>query len=213
VTPTRAVEVDTPEGVGRATIHRPRAAKATLVLGHGAGGQGWTGDLEAITEALTADGWAVALVDQPWRLAGRKVATRPPTLDAAWIPIVRALRSGRGALPGPLVVGGRSAGARVACRTATAVGADAVLCLAFPLHPPGKPELSRASELLQPIGAALPVRVIQGARDPFGTPDEVRAVVPDPTCVTAVKGAHSFGRAPADVVAAAWDFLGTIAIP
>jgi len=165
----------------------------------------------AVTEAMTAQGWAVVLVDQPWRLAGRKVATRPPTLDDAWVPIVSSLLSGRGALPGPLVVGGRSAGARVACRTAEQLRADGVLCLAFPLHPPGKPELSRADELRRPIEAGIPTHVIQGARDPFGTPREVRAELPDPAYVTEARGTHSFGRAPADVVAAARSFLDQLA--
>ncbi|QGN57976.1 alpha/beta family hydrolase [Nostocoides sp. HKS02] len=213
MTTPRVVEIDTPQGPGRATIHRPRGARATLVLGHGAGGRDWTGDVLAVTEAMSAQGWAVALVDQPWRLAGRRVASRPAALDEAWLPIVSALRSGRGALPGPLVLGGRSAGARVACRTAEQLGADAVLCLAFPLHLPGRPEASRAPELLRPIEAGLPVCVIQGARDPFGTPDEVRATVPDPASVVGVKGTHSFGRAPADVVAAAVAFLTAVSPP
>jgi uncharacterized protein len=213
--PARVLEVDTPKGPARATVHRPSKAVGTVVLGHGAGGQGWSGDIVAVTEALTADGWAVVLVDQPWRVAGKKVATPPPTLDAAWVPVLEALTTGRGALPRPLVVGGRSAGARVACRTAVQVGADAVLCLSFPLHPPGKPESSRAEELLTPIRAGLPVHVVQGERDPFGTPDEVRrevrrevgAVVPDAAYVSSAKGTHSFGRAPADVVEAVQTFV------
>jgi hypothetical protein len=214
VKPTRVVEVDTPPGPARATVHRPPRAVGTVVLGHGAGGQGWSGDLVAVTEALTAEGWAVVLVDQPWRVAGKKVATPPPTLDAAWVPVVEALTSGRGALPKPLVVGGRSAGARVACRTAERVGADAVLCLSFPLHPPGRPESSRAEELLTPIRAGLPVHVVQGERDPFGTPSEVRAVVhtvvPDAASVSSAKGTHSFGKAPADVVEAVRGFLNAL---
>jgi uncharacterized protein len=215
--PTKVLEVDTPQGTARATVHRPPRAVGTVVLGHGAGGQGWSGDVIAVADALTADGWAVVLVDQPWRLAGKKVATPPKTLDAAWVPVVTALVTGRGALPRPLVVGGRSAGARVACRTAEQVGADAVLCLSFPLHPPGKPESSRAEELLTPIRAGLPVHVVQGERDPFGTPDEVRtevravvrAVVPD-AYVSSAKGTHSFGKAPADVVEAARGFVGAL---
>lgn len=208
--PARVVEVATPQGPARASVHRPPRAVGTVVLGHGAGGQGWSGDLVAVTEALTADGWAVVLVDQPWRVAGRKVATPPPTLDAAWVPVVEALVSGRGALPKPLVVGGRSAGARVACRTAERVDADAVLCLSFPLHPPGRSESSRAEELLTPIRAGLPVRVVQGERDPFGTPDEVRAVVPDAAYVSSAKGTHSFGKAPADVVEAVRGFVSAL---
>lgn len=208
--PTRVLEIETPQGLARATVHRPPRARGTLVLGHGAGGQGWPGDLVAITAALTVQGWAVVLVDQPWRLAGRKVATPPKTLDAAWVPVVAALTSGRGALPRPLVVGGRSAGARVACRTAQEVGADAVLCLSFPLHPPGRPESSRAEELLTPIRAGLPVHVVQGERDPFGTPSELRAVLPDAAYLTAAKGTHSFGRAPADVVEAVLAFVASL---
>ncbi|GAA4719712.1 hypothetical protein GCM10025782_16350 [Pedococcus ginsenosidimutans] len=209
--PTRVLDVPTPQGTARATVHRPRGARATLVLGHGAGGQGWTGDIVSVTREMTGLGWAVVLVDQPWRLKGLKVATRPPTLDEAWVPVVRALVTGPGKLPGPLVVGGRSAGARVACRTAAAVHADAVLCLSFPLHPPGAPERSRADELRQPLAAGLPLHVVQGLRDPFGTPEEVRAELPAADLVSAVKGTHSFGRDPVDVVVAARTFLEQVA--
>jgi len=209
--PTRVLDVPTPQGTARATVHRPRGARATLVLGHGAGGKGWTGDVVSLTHEMTRLGWAVVLVDQPWRLKGLKVASRPPTLDEAWLPVVQALVAGRGALPRPLVVGGRSAGARVACRTARAVGADAVLCLSFPLHPPGAPERSRADELRLPLAAGLPLHVVQGVRDPFGTPEEVRAELPTPDVVSAVKGTHSFGREPLDVVAAARAFLERVA--
>ncbi|MGO4340520.1 alpha/beta hydrolase family protein [Pedococcus sp. 2YAF34] len=209
--PTRVLDVETPHGTARATVHRPRRAHATLVLGHGAGGHAWTGDVVAVTREMTGLGWAVVLVDQPWRLKGLKVASRPPTLDEAWLPVVGALMGGRAALPRPLVVGGRSAGARVACRTAQAVGADAVLCLSFPLHPPGAPGRSRADELRLPVAAGLPLHVVQGVRDPFGTPEEVRAELPTPDLVSAAKGTHSFGREPADVVAATRRFLERIA--
>ncbi|MEO5981674.1 MAG: alpha/beta family hydrolase [Pedococcus sp.] len=205
--PSRVLGLDTPQGPARATVHRPPRSHATLVLGHGAGGQGWTGDVEAITAQMVRLGWAVVLVDQPWRLKGLRVASRPPTLDEAWLPVVAQLMNGRGALPRPLVVGGRSAGARVACRTAQASGADGVLCLSFPLHPPGAPGKSRADELRLPLAAGLPLHVVQGVRDPFGTPDEVRAELPDAAYVTAVNGTHSFGRAPTDVVLAARAFL------
>jgi dienelactone hydrolase len=103
----------------------------------------------------------VALVEQPWRVRGKKVAEAPPRLDAAWVDVLATLKGT------PLVVGGRSAGARVACRTAGAVGADAVLCLAFPLHPPGRPERSRLEEL---TAVEVPVLVVQGDRDAFGVP-------------------------------------------
>lgn len=103
----------------------------------------------------------MALVEQPWRVRGRKVAEAPPRLDAAWVDVLATMEGS------PLVVGGRSAGARVACRTAAAVGADAVLCLAFPLHPPGRPERSRLAEL---AAVPVPVLVVQGDRDAFGVP-------------------------------------------
>lgn len=123
-------------------------------------------DLQALAAAVSAAGHAVVLVEQPWRVAGRRIAPRPEALDEAWLDAVRALRPG-----GPLVLGSRSAGARVACRTAGALGAAAVVALAFPLHPPGRPERSRAEELR---ACPVPVLVVQGDRDPFGSPDEVR---------------------------------------
>lgn len=138
-----------------------------LALGHGAGGGIQARDLVALAAALPAGGITVALVEQPWRVAGRKLAPAPKTLDAGWRAVWPAL-----AAPGlPVVAGGRSAGARVACRTAAELGAAAVLALSFPLHPPGRPDKSRADELLA-AAAALPVLVVQGARDPFGHPDE-----------------------------------------
>ncbi|HYO19779.1 MAG TPA: alpha/beta family hydrolase, partial [Dermatophilaceae bacterium] len=136
-------EVETPVGMARAHLWRPSHPCGALVLGHGAGGSSWSVDLMALT-SLTGHGWLVALVEQPWRVAGRKVATPPAQLDVAWLAVLAALTSGHGRLPRPWVVGGRSSGARVACRTAAAVGADAVLALSFPLHPPGRPEKSRA---------------------------------------------------------------------
>jgi predicted alpha/beta-hydrolase family hydrolase len=132
-----------------------------LVLGHGAGGGVDALDLRAARNAALSLGWRVALVEQPWRVRGRKVAEAPARLDLAWVDVLRTLRGA------PLVVGGRSAGARVACRTAAQVGADAVLCLAFPVHPPGRPEKSRIAEL---EGVVVPVLVVQGARDAFGVP-------------------------------------------
>lgn len=172
--------VDTTEGPASVQVHRPTSGgRGTVVLGHGAGGGlgSWPQDLRSVLAAVD-HGWTVVLVEQPWRVAGRKVATRPPTLDAAWRDIVPALLSTD--LPRPLVVGGRSAGARVACRTspgdadADLPRADAVLCLAFPLHPPGKPERSRAAELATPLTLGIPTLVVQGAADPFGSPAEVR---------------------------------------
>lgn len=137
------------------------AGTGLLVLGHGAGGGVDTVDLLAARDAALEAGWRVALVEQPWRVRGRKVAEAPSRLDQAWSDVLAGLSGA------PLVVGGRSAGARVACRTAGEVGADAVLCLAFPLHPPGRPERSRWGEL---TAVQVPVLVVQGERDPFGVP-------------------------------------------
>lgn len=192
-------EVMTPVGPARLTITRPELAVGTLVLGHGAGGQSWSKDVLAVRDAAVDAGWTVVLVDQPWRLAGRRVADRPPTLDRAWVPVLadvtRAHGHGAEGTSGPLVVGGRSAGARVACRTAREVGADAVLCLSFPLHPPGKPERSRADELVLPGAAGLPVLVVQGQRDPFGTPEEVGEDIGTDGQVVSVPGTHTLTKA------------------
>ncbi|QMV21821.1 hydrolase [Streptomyces sp. SCUT-3] len=164
--------VPTPAGDARLTWHRPAGAPArcVLALGHGAGGGVEARDLRALALALPPLGHAVVLVEQPWRVAGKKVAPAPKTLDTAQ----RALweRVAAGADGAPVVSGGRSAGARVACRTARPLGASAVLALAFPLHPPGRPERSRADELL---GTGLPTLVVQGDRDPFGRPEEFPA--------------------------------------
>ncbi|GAA1886242.1 alpha/beta family hydrolase [Lapillicoccus jejuensis] len=188
--------LDTPYGVARAHVRRPRGARGTAVLGHGAGGGLGSVDLRAALDALHDGGWATVLVEQPWLVAGRRVATPPPTLDAAWVPVVTALTRGRGRMarvPGPLLLGGRSAGARVACRTAAALGADAVLCLSFPLHPPGRPDRSRAGELALVVDAGTPVLVVQGERDPFGGPDDVAPYVPV-GCVQPVAGTHTVAR-------------------
>lgn len=181
------VPLSTNQGPARVQVHPASgASRGTLVLGHGAGGGTSAKDLQTLL-AATNHGWHVALVEQPWRVAGRKIATRPPTLDAAWRDILPALLSDDGPLPRAagqlLVVGGRSAGARVACRTSAGdrevqlPRADGVLCLAFPLHPPGKPDKSRAPELLLPLGEHIPTLVVQGTADPFGSPAEVLAAV------------------------------------
>lgn len=199
-------EIDTPVGMARAHLWRPGHPCGSLVLGHGAGGSSWSNDLQSLT-SLAPCGWLVVLVEQPWRVAGRKVATPPATLDVAWLAVMAALTSGRGRLPRPWVVGGRSSGARVACRTAGAVRADAVLALSFPLHPPGRPAMSRASEARMVTDAGTRLAVIQGAKDPFGSPDEVRAALGTGAEVVAAVGTHSFTRNPADVLAAAGAFL------
>ncbi|WP_405678606.1 hydrolase [Streptomyces sp. NBC_00868] len=162
---TRTESVDTPAGEARITWHTARKARLVLALGHGAGGGVEARDLQALAASLPARGITVALVEQPWRVAGKKVAAAPKVLDEGWRALWPALAG-----PGlPVVAGGRSAGARVACRTAAALGAAGVLALAFPLHPPGRPEKSRAEELL---GAGLPTLVVQGGRDSFGRPQE-----------------------------------------
>jgi predicted alpha/beta-hydrolase family hydrolase len=142
-------------------VHLSGAGDGLLVLGHGAGGGVDAPDLRAARDAAHEAGMRVALVEQPWRVKGKKVAEAPARLDQAWVDVLAELTGT------PLVVGGRSAGARVACRTADEVGADAVLCLAFPLHPPGRPERSRLEEL---TAVRVPVLVVQGERDAFGMP-------------------------------------------
>ncbi|MFF0538180.1 alpha/beta hydrolase family protein [Streptomyces coelicoflavus] len=160
---TEAVETDA--GAARITWHRARDPRLVLAVSHGAGGGIEARDLTALAAALPAHGVSVALVEQPWRVAGKKLAPAPKTLDTGWRGVWPALTA-----PGPPVIsGGRSAGARVACRTAGELGAHAVLALSFPLHPPGKPEKSRAAELL---GAGVPTLVVQGGNDPFGRPRE-----------------------------------------
>lgn len=208
LTPAVPVELDVPGGVARVHVRRPRGARGTVVVGHGAGGGLRSVDLTAAVAALDGAGWATALVEQPWLVAGRRVAGRPPTLDAAWVPVVEALRQRGGALAtvrGPLVLAGRSAGARVACRTATTLDADAVLCLSFPLHLPGyagRPEKSRAPELRLVTDAGLPVAAVQGEADPFGTPEELAPYLPADR-IYPVRGTHTVPRGSAAAVSAA----------
>jgi predicted alpha/beta-hydrolase family hydrolase len=160
--------VETAAGTARITWRPADDARLVLAVSHGAGGGVEARDLQALGAALPAHGVSVALVEQPWRVAGKKVAPAPKTLDVGWRGLWPALAA-RGL---PVVSGGRSAGARVACRTATELGAAAVLALSFPLHPPGRPEKSRAEELL---GAGVPTLVVQGGNDPFGKPEEFPA--------------------------------------
>ncbi|WP_327114873.1 hydrolase [Streptomyces sp. NBC_01341] len=167
-TPKRTETVATDAGEARITWLPAKDARLVLAVGHGAGGGIEARDLQALAAVLPGRGATVALVEQPWRVAGKKLAPAPRTLDTAWSGLWPALAaSGL-----PVVAGGRSAGARVACRTAAALGAHAVLALSFPLHPPGKPEKSRRDELLE---AGVPVLVVQGGRDPFGRPEEFPA--------------------------------------
>ncbi|HEY3604139.1 MAG TPA: alpha/beta family hydrolase [Sporichthyaceae bacterium] len=168
----RRYEFATPTGPARAEVHPAgRKPAKVLVLGHGAGGGIDARDLAALAAGLPGRGIAVVLVEQPWRVAGKKVAAPPKQLDVAWLAVHDGLRAAK-ELTAPLVVGGRSAGARVACRTASTLGAVGALALAFPLHPPGRPGASRAEELL---GAGVATLVVQGERDPFGGPAEFPA--------------------------------------
>ncbi|WDO06309.1 hydrolase [Streptomyces murinus] len=157
--------VETDAGTARITWHRAAEPRAVLALSHGAGGGIEARDLVAIAGVLPGHGVSVALVEQPWRVAGKKVAPAPKALDTGWRGIWPALAG----MELPVISGGRSAGARVACRTARELGARAVLALSFPLHPPGRPEKSRADELL---GTGVPTLVVQGGNDPFGGPAE-----------------------------------------
>ncbi|WP_089155073.1 alpha/beta hydrolase family protein [Micromonospora sp. NBS 11-29] len=158
-------EIDTPRGPARIRLDPPGPAGTVLVLGHGAGGDVDAPDLVAVRDAVCDAGAGVALVTQPYRVAGRRAPAPAGHLDEAWTAVLAELRR-RLPQAGRWVVGGRSSGARVACRTAVGVGAAGVVALAFPLHPPGRPERSRAGEL----ATGLPTLVVNGDRDPFGVP-------------------------------------------
>jgi predicted alpha/beta-hydrolase family hydrolase len=168
--PTVPLPVATPRGAGRLFVDMSRDPRSILVLGHGAGGGTGAADLELLARQLPERGTTVVRFEQPWRTAGRRIAGPPASLDEAWVAAVRWLRDQEWG-QGRLFVGGRSAGARVACRTALALGVRGVVCLAFPLHLPGRPEKSRAAELLT---AGVPRLVLQGTKDSFGTPEEIR---------------------------------------
>jgi uncharacterized protein len=168
------IDVQTPTGLAQADLELPTSTpSALLVLGHGAGGGIDAPDLKAMTAAAREAGLAVARVRQPYSVAGRRAPAPAPQLDDAWIAVVEHLATLlRADYPRlPIAAGGRSSGARVACRTALATGAVGVVALAFPLHPPGHPEKSRAAEL----EAGVPLLVLQGSRDPFGSPVEFPA--------------------------------------
>ena len=190
--------VETPHGPARVHLHPADEPMAGLVLGHGAGGGVGSRDLVAATEAALAVGYSVALVEQPYRVAGRRSPAPARQLDAAWTAVVDHLRAGE--LRGlPLVAGGRSSGARVACRTAEATGAVAVLCLAFPLQPPRRSTPSRLPEL---DGVTVPTLVVQGVNDAFGMPP----AGPRRTVVQ-VAGDHSLRTDPGAVSAAVESWL------
>jgi uncharacterized protein len=178
---TQVSSVDTPFGEARLHRDRSRHPVATLLLGHGAGGGVDSADLAALAAELPRQGISVVRVEQPWHVAGKKIAPRPDVLDRCFVAASDRLR-----VRTPLVVGGRSAGARSAARTAREVGAAAYLALAFPLHPPGRPERSRLDEL---DAVDVPTLVVQGERDAFGRPEEF----PERFDMTVVPGAdHAF---------------------
>lgn len=183
--------VDTPLGPGRFFLDAAPDAVATLVLGHGAGGGVGASDLELLARHLPPAGVCVVRFEQPWRTAGGRVAVRPERLDLAWRAALDTLLTS-GQVAGRLFLGGRSAGARAACRTASAYEVTGVVCLAFPLHLPGRPERSRLPELLAPSAPRL---VLQGTRDAFGTAAEVQAGVagaPDVEIVALAGADHGF---------------------
>jgi predicted alpha/beta-hydrolase family hydrolase len=189
------LQIETPTGQATADFDRPAHAPALAVLTHGAFGGVGSADVLAVRDSLVADGVAVALVTQPYRVAGRRTPPAPAVQDAAWLAVLAGLRRRRGLASMPLIVGGRSNGARVACRTAGAANAAGVVALAFPVHPPGKPEQSRLDELAAPT---VPVLVVQGERDPFGMPPE------DPSRrLVVIAGAEHSLRADLAAVAAA----------
>jgi uncharacterized protein len=192
------VVIDTEYGPGTAEVDSPDvdaggSARFLMVLTHGAGGGVDAPDLLAVRDAAVSLGGAVARVVQPYRVRGARAPGSAARQDAAWLEVITALRAGYAGIP--LVQGGRSNGARVACRTARAVGAQAVLALAFPLHPPGKPEKSRAGELLD---TGVPTLVVQGGADTFGTASEFPKLPWTHRLVGLPAGDHSFKVKKAD---------------
>jgi uncharacterized protein len=195
------MEISTGQGPAEVALDEARKPAFLLIMTHGAGGGPNTKDVLAACTAAAGLGATVARVLQPYRVRGARAPGSPERQDAAWLEIVAELKS---RYPGiPLVQGGRSNGARVACRTAMAAGARGVVALAFPLHPPGRPDSSRAGELR---GAGLDVLVVNGERDPFGIPargDASRVVVlPGET--------HALSRHPAAVGEAVGEWLSEL---
>jgi uncharacterized protein len=184
--------VETPHGEARVHVNRAEDPPAALVLGHGAAGGVTARDIVAAADVARAEGLSVALVEQPYRVAGRRSPAPARQLDAAWIAVLELL-AGEELAGLPLIVGGRSLGARVACRTAETTGAAGVLCLAFPLQPParagGNPSESRLAELDE---VRVPTLVVQGERDRFGIPPSSKR-----RTVVTVPGDHSLRNAEA----------------
>ena len=203
-----SVDIETPHGPARAHLHAAEAPVGALVLGHGAGGGIAAPDLVAVTGVALGLGVSVALVEQPYRVAGRRSPAPAHQLDTAWTAVIALLH--QGALQGlPIVTGGRSSGARVACRTAAATGAAGVLCLAFPLQPPRRSTGKQAPDRLHELdGVSVPVLVVQGEGDPFGMPP------PGPArSVAAVRGNHSLRSDAKGLTAAIKAWLPGVLIP
>ena len=197
--------VPTPHGDARVHLALPAdGAVGLIMLGPGASGGVTAYDLRLATEVALGSGLAVALVEQPYQVAGRKAPAPPAQVDAAWCAVVEHLHGGAlGDLP--LVVGGRSFGGRVACRTSGDVGAAGVLCLAFPVHPPGRPEKSRLPEL---ASVTVPTLVVQGDHDPFGVPDA--KTLPDWITLAVVTGDHSLKKDAPAIRAAITSWLAAV---
>jgi predicted alpha/beta-hydrolase family hydrolase len=202
------LEIATPHGPARAHLRHAARPRAALLIGHGAGGSVEAPDLLAAVDATLAADVSVARIEQPYRVAGRRSAPPAPKLDEAWLDVHAALSAAADApLAGlPVLSGGRSSGARVACRTAMATGVVGVLCLAFPLHPPQrKADAKRKTRLPELEAVTVPVLIIQGDRDPFGMPP------PSPTrMVVTVAGNHNLKAGLADVGPAVSSWLGSI---
>lgn len=181
----RTLEIETPHGPARVHLDVAPKPVGALVLGHGAGGSVEAPDLAAASNAAKGAGLSVALVEQPYKVAGRKSPAPAGQLDTSWTSVMEHLVH-HDLAGAPIVAGGRSAGARVACRTAGATGAVAVICLAFPVHPPGKPEKSRMDEL---DAVGVPVLVVQGESDPFGMPEDGKGRV-----IVTVAGNHGLKK-------------------
>jgi predicted alpha/beta-hydrolase family hydrolase len=207
--PDDVIDLDTPHGPARASVrHAPGAPRAALLIGHGAGGSVEAPDILAATDAAIDAGVSVARVEQPYKVAGRKSAAPAKQLDAAWLAVHAALAGPDGLFSGlPILAGGRSSGARVACRTAEAVDAVGILCLAFPLHPPGKADDPTKSRLPELEAVRVPVLIIQGERDPFGMPPADAAMGRE---VFAVPGDHGLKASVARVGPAVVEWLGRV---
>ncbi|WP_324651091.1 alpha/beta family hydrolase [Georgenia sp. H159] len=194
------VEIRTAHGAARVHLRAVEDHRGLLMLGHGAGGGVEAPDLRTTSDVARASGWSVALVEQPYRVAGRRAPAPARQLDAAWTDVALHLLAGPFAGL-PLVVGGRSSGARVACRTARVLGAVGVLCLAFPLQPPGKAD--RPSRLPELEDVDVPTLVVQGQRDAFGMPPAALG-----RTVVVVDGDHSLKKDQAAVGDAVRAWLG-----